>query len=166
MKCQPASLTTRAAAPVEVVISRRSVKTGVAGIAQAVAAWRGAGEVAVADVSRALTALPGRTKRVLERQRKAWQRRFASWRGSAGRVRRRFAKSAMARALAARSRRAKAVLAQARKSWMLALKRGAASLSRSHTAWISGITSALALTLIGLFVWMSWHSRHIVLSDT
>jgi two-component system cell cycle sensor histidine kinase PleC len=39
-------------------------------------------------------------------------------------------------------------------------------LSRSHTAWIAGITGTLAATLTGLFIWMSWHSHNIVLSDT
>ncbi|HEX6842596.1 MAG TPA: ATP-binding protein [Stellaceae bacterium] len=150
----------------EVVISRRSEKTGIAGIAQAVASCRGAGATAVADTSRALAALGGRVRRTLGRQRKAWQRRSASWRASAERARRRLAKNATMRALAGRTRHAKAILAQARKSWMLALRRSAASLSRSHTAWISGITSALGVTLIALFIWMSWHSRHIVLSDT
>ena len=84
----------------------------------------------------------------------------------ADRARRRFAKSAAARAIALRIAHVNAILVHARKSWMLAAKRGAAALSRSHTAWITGITSALAVTLTGLFIWMSWHSRHIVLSDT
>jgi two-component system, cell cycle sensor histidine kinase PleC len=153
-------------APVEVVISRRSEKTGIVAIARAVAAWAGRRDAAAADISRALTALRGRTKRALGRLRKAWQRRSASWRASADGAWRRLAKGTAGRALAAPTRRAKTVLAHARKSWMLALKRSAASLSRSHTAWIGGITAALALTLTSLFIWMSWHSRHIVLSDT
>ena len=150
----------------EVVISRRLEKKGIAAIAQAVAAWSGGRDAALAAISRALTVLRGRAKRALQRQRKAWQRHAVSWRARADGARRRIAKSPTARALAARTRRAKARLAQARKGWMLAARRGAASLSRSHTAWISGITSALAVTLAGLFIWMSWHSRHIVLSDT
>jgi two-component system, cell cycle sensor histidine kinase PleC len=153
-------------APVEVVISRRSEKTGIAGIAQAIAAWSGGRDAAVADMSRAMTALHARAKRALVRQRKAWQRRSASWRAGIDDARRRLAKSQLTRPFATRFRRARVMLAQAHKSWMVAVKRSAASLSRSHTAWISGITGALALTLTSLFIWMSWHSRHIVLSDT
>jgi two-component system, cell cycle sensor histidine kinase PleC len=137
-----------------------------AGIAQAVAAWSSGLDAVRADAARSLTALLGRTRRALARWRKAWQRRAARWFARAEAARLRAAKSATVRALAARARHAKAVLSHARKAWILAAKRSAAALSRSHTAWITGITGALALTLTGLFIWMSWHSRHIVLSDT
>ncbi|HKW55493.1 MAG TPA: ATP-binding protein [Stellaceae bacterium] len=129
-------------------------------------AWSGGRDTTIAYVSRASAALLGRAKRALGRQRKAWQRRTASWRTRADGALRRLAETPAARTLGARTRRVKTVLAQARKSSALAAKRSAAALSRSHTAWISGITSALALTLTALFIWMSWHSRHIVLSDT
>ena len=141
----------RAVAPVEDVISQRSKKTRMAGIAQAVAAWTAGLDPVIADVSRSLTALLGRAR---------------SWLARTEDARRHVAKSAAARALAARTRHAKAVLTHARKTWMLAAKRSAATLSRSHTAWIAGITGALAVTLTSLFIWMSWHSRHIVLADT
>ena len=70
------------------------------------------------------------------------------------------------RALAARLRRGKAALTHSRKTWMLATRRSTTVLSRSHTTWIAGITGVLAVTLTGLFIWMSWHAHSIVLSDT
>src|SRR5689334_11635929 len=89
LPCRP-----RAVTPVEDVISRRSGKTGMAGIAQAVAAWSSGLDAVRADAARSLTALLGRTRRALARWRKAWQRRAARWFARAEAARLRAAKSA------------------------------------------------------------------------
>jgi signal transduction histidine kinase len=153
-------------APVEAVISQRSDKTRMPGIAQVVAAWSAGLDAAIADASRWVAALLGRARHALVRGQKAWQRHAKNGFARVEDARLRVAESATARALAARIRSTKAVLVHARKTWMLGAKRSAATLSRSHTAWIAGITGTLAGTLTGLFIWMSWHSHHIVLSDT
>src|SRR6185437_752699 len=43
---------------------------------------------------------------------------------------------------------------------------GKAISSRAQTAWIAGITAGIAAILAGMFFWMSWHARQIVLADT
>jgi two-component system, cell cycle sensor histidine kinase PleC len=61
---------------------------------------------------------------------------------------------------------AKTILARSRKRWMIVAKRVIAGASRSQTGWVTVITSGLGAALVGLFIWMSWHSRQIVLADT
>jgi hypothetical protein len=140
---------------VEDVISRQPKKTK-----------RGGSAPAAAKKSHALTAFLDDVRQAVERSRKAWQSSARHWRGRAESIARRFARGEVSAALAAQIRRGKAALTHWRKAWMLATWRSTTVLSRSHTTWITGITGVLAVTLTGLFIWMSWHARSIVLSDT
>jgi two-component system, cell cycle sensor histidine kinase PleC len=151
---------------VEAVISQRSEKTKMPGIAQVLAALTAGIDAAMTDASRWAAALRSRAGHALARRHKVWRRHAKTAIARAEGARRRIANSSTARALAMRVRKAKAVLGHAYKTWMLSAKRSVATLSRSHTAWIAGITGTLAATLTGLFIWMSWHSHSIVLSDT
>jgi signal transduction histidine kinase len=52
----------------------------------------------------------------------------------------------------------------ARAPWLGPLEEAISS--RAQTAWIAGITLGIAVILAGMFFWMSWHARQIVLADT
>ena len=76
---------------------------------------------------------------------------------------------------AVRARR-QAIWEQIRRVWLqagagkywysLALRSARSIWLRARAAWVLSATGAFTLALAGMFSWMSWHSRQIVLADT